>query len=265
MSQPPLAGQRVVVTRAAHQAEPLVAAFESAGATVQRWPLLELTPPPDPAPLAEAARRPNTFDWVVLTSANAADAFLPLVKGPLTAPVAVVGPATAGAARRHGAEPELVAGKSRAQGLVESLAPRLGGGSRVLLPQAEDARDDLARGLRALGAEVTRVVAYGKRLPAEAAAAGKPLLENIDTAWVTVTSPRIARHLARLFGQAWEHRRSAVRALSIGGATSGELRRLGVEPAAEATSPSDNGLVAALIQALEQTAGTPLSRRRARP
>ena len=61
MSQALLAGERVVVTRAVHQAAGLVAAFTAAGADVARLPLLELGPPADPAPLIGPARRAADF------------------------------------------------------------------------------------------------------------------------------------------------------------------------------------------------------------
>src|SRR6185436_13486805 len=71
-------GLRVVVTRAAHQAEGLTTAFRAAGATVEHLPLLEVIPPADPRPLERAASELALYDWLVFTSSNAVDAFLPL-------------------------------------------------------------------------------------------------------------------------------------------------------------------------------------------
>ncbi len=118
----------------------------------------------------------------------------------------------------------------------------------MLIPRAEDARPDLAAGLRAAGAEVTAVAAYGKRLPAKATAAGHRIFAH-EVGWVTCTSPRIARHLAGVFGDDWRKRRGELRAISIGPVTSTELRRLGVEPAAEAERPSNRAMVAATVAA----------------
>jgi len=66
---------------------------------------------------------------------------------------------------------------------------------------------------------------------------------------VTFTSPRIVRNFAELFGAEWERRRGELRAVSIGPVTSAELRRQGVEPAAEARRPEDAEMVAALERA----------------
>jgi uroporphyrinogen-III synthase len=242
---PPLPNLRVVVTRAKHQSENLAAAFVRAGARVELLPLLAVVPPADPRPLQAAAAEASRYDWIVFSSANAVEAFFPWVSGPLAAGIAAVGPATAAALRAAGIEPRLIAERSDAEGLVAELAP-LVAGRRVLLPQAADARPALLSGLTAAGAAVTAVVAYDKRLPAEAAARAAELFAAQPLGWVTFTSPRIVRHFRELFGAEWERRRGELRAVSIGPVTSAELRRHGVEPAAEARRPGDEEMVAAL-------------------
>jgi uroporphyrinogen-III synthase len=245
---PPLPSLRVVITRAEHQSAGLAAAFSRTGARVELLPLLAVVPPADPRPLREAAAEASSYDWIVFSSANAVEAFLPLLRGPLAAVVAAVGPATAAAVRAAGIEPGLVAERSDAEGLAAELAPHMAG-RRVLLPQAADARPALLAGLRTAGGAVTAVVAYDKRLPAEAAARAAELFADQPLGWVTFTSPRIVRHFVELFGAEWEERRRELRAVSIGGVTSAELRRHGVEPAAEARRPGDEEMVAAVERA----------------
>ena len=253
MSERPLAGRRVVVTRAAQQAAELTAAFTEAGAEVATLPLIEVVPAADPRPLERVARQAAGFDWLVLTSSNAVDALLPLAGEDLPGSLrtAVVGPATARALRRPGIEPTLEASTPRAEGLLQALLPSLTPGTRVLAPQAADARPVLSDGLRGAGVELTAVVAYRKRLPAAADETARDLFSSQPIGWVTFTSPRIARHFAQLFGDDWVRRRSETRALSIGPVTSRELRHQGVEPAAEARSPSPDGMVKAVVQALD--------------
>src|SRR5262249_21648241 len=107
----PLAGTRVVVTRAEHQSAGLQRALQALGAEVELLPLLVVLPPADPAPLLAAAARVGEYAWVVLTSANAAEALLPVAPRPWPASVrvAVVGPATARQVAAHGVQPALVA------------------------------------------------------------------------------------------------------------------------------------------------------------
>lgn len=246
----PLTGVRVVVTRAEHQAESFAAAFEAAGAAVEILPLLEIVPPADPRPLERAATELALYDWLVFTSANAVDAFLPLTGGaiPNRLKIAVVGPATAEALRAYEIEPHLEARRADAEGLVADLAPHVGRRRRILLPQAADARPALADGLSRAGAEAVAVVAYDKRLPPEAPHRAAELFSPPPIGWVTFTSPRIVRHFAEIFGTAWERRRGELLAASIGPVTSAELRNQGVEPAAEATRPGYEGLVVAVAE-----------------
>lgn len=249
----PLTGVRVVVTRPAHQAAGLLAALRAAGARAEPLPLIEVGPPADPAPLAHAVREIAGYDWVVFASANAVDAVLGLLAGGLPACIraAAVGPATAEALRRGGVEPALIAEDRRAEGLAAVLSPRLAPGARVLLPQPPDARPVLADELARAGAEVDAVIAYAKRPSPEAPARAHELFgDDSPLGWVTFTSPAIARAFADLFGPTWPARRPTLRAASIGPVTSAELRRLGVEPAAEAMASGDAKLVAAVVAAL---------------
>lgn len=245
---PPLTGLRVVVTRAEHQSEGLAAAFERAGARVELLPLLEVVPPADPRPLERAAAEAGSYDWIVFTSTNAVEAFLPLT-GPLpeTVKIGAVGPATAEALRHFGIDPDLTAPKAEAEGLAAELASQVAG-KRVLLPQAADARPALLAGLREAGAGAVAVIAYDKRLPPDAPARAAELFAT-NIGWVTFTSPRIVRHFVELFGADWERRKGELRAVSIGPVTSAELRRYGVEPAAEAGRPGEGEMVGAVISA----------------
>jgi uroporphyrinogen-III synthase len=173
-----LAGRRIVVTRRPEQAGGLTAALVALGAEVQEVPLLELAPPSDPAPLARAVAELASCDWVALTSANAVGALagaLERIGRPLPASVRVasVGPSTSRAVReRLGAEPALEPPSHfQAEGLLRAFEPIDMMGRRVLLPVSDRARDVLAEGLRARGAQVDVVVAYRTVAPAGAAEA----------------------------------------------------------------------------------------------
>jgi uroporphyrinogen-III synthase len=246
-----LAGLRVVVTRARHQAGGLVAGLRAAGARVEELPLLAVVPPADLRPLERAASELPLFDWLVFSSANAVEALLSLAGGALPArlSVAVVGAATAAAVRGFAVEPRLEAPRADAESLAGELAPLVARRRRVLLPQAADARPVIAELLAAAGAEVVPIVAYDKRLPDDAAARARELFAGEPIGWVTFTSPRIVRHFVQVIGEEWPARRGELLAAAIGSVTASELSRHGVEPAAEALEASDEGLVAAVAAA----------------
>ena len=248
----PLAGVRVVVTRAAHQAEGTVRAFRKAGADVDQLPLLELTPPDDPEPLASALASLEDYAWIVFTSANTVERVLD-ASGTSLPPglrVASLGAATSDALRERRVEPDLESGDPRAEGLAAELAPRLAAGARVLLPQAADARAVLERELTRAGARVDRVDAYAKRTPPGVRERAAEIFGTATVGWVTFTSPSIAHAFAGLWGADWPTHRRGLLAASIGPVTSDALRELGVEPSAEAARPSDEELIAAVTRAV---------------
>jgi uroporphyrinogen-III synthase len=254
----PLAGVRVVVTRAAAQAAGTCDALEAAGADIALLPLLEIVSAADPEPLAKAAGGLSRYEWIVFTSANGVQALFDRLSADSRFPgkIAAVGGATAEALRRRGWEVALIpdgeAGVN-ARGLLAALAPLARPGTPLLLPQAQDARPELAHGLTAAGFEVTSVVAYEKRLPPNTAALTQELFANRPLGWVTFASGSAARRFAALFGTDWTRRRTELRAASLGPATSATLRGLGVEPAVEARTPTDGALVAAISIMVEFT------------
>lgn len=248
----PLQGRRVLVTRAAHQAGKLSGALRELGAEPVEVPVLEIRPPAGHDGIDLALRRLDSYDWLILTSANtvrvfaerAAELGLPLApQGALK--VAAIGEATADAARVHGLRVTLIPGAYVAEAMVEALAKQAKG-QKFLLARAEVARDVIVDALRAVGARVEVVDAYRNVMPEAAPGLLRAAVEQgLDA--VTFTSSSSVTHLAdaaRAAGIAFPF--TGVAAISIGPVTSQTLRENGWEPAAEA-SPSDiPGLVRAL-------------------
>ncbi|MEM7050004.1 MAG: uroporphyrinogen-III synthase [Acidobacteriota bacterium] len=245
----PLAGRRVVITRALHQAPELAQALRRAGAEPHLLPLIEVVPPRQPELLAETAQQAaqGTFDWWVFTSRNAVDALLDrLPATPARRPaIAVVGAATARHVEERGYPVAFQATRADAVSLGEELAPEVAGAS-VVLPQAADARPAIAAALEAHAGRLTKVEAYRKIIPPDSADRARQLFGDGPLGWVTFTSPRIAQNFRGLFGSRWPSRRPSLLAASIGPVTSRALRRLGVAPTVEADRATVDGLVAAL-------------------
>jgi uroporphyrinogen-III synthase len=252
-----LEGVRVVVTRSTRQASELLERLEERGADAVALPLLEVLPPQDERALERAASELALYDWLVLTSANAVESLFEWSGG--TAPprlqIAVVGKATAQALRGYEIEPALIAEESRAEGLATELAPYVKRRRRVLLPQAEDARPVLAEQLEAAGAEVVRVTAYRKRVPAGTIERARSLFATKPWGWVTFTSPSTVRYFVETLGGSWSDGKPTLEAASIGPITSAELRSFGAEPAVEAGSPSAASLVESIVATVSRRRG----------
>jgi uroporphyrinogen III methyltransferase/synthase len=76
----PLAGKRIVITRARKQAEALARAIEELGGEVTEFPTIEICPPESFAEFDAAVDKLDTYDWVIFTSVNSIDPFLQRLK-----------------------------------------------------------------------------------------------------------------------------------------------------------------------------------------
>jgi len=252
----PLAGRRVLVTRAAHQTGKLSQSLRALGATPVEVPVLEIQPPESFDALDAALLALPAYDWLILTSANtvraiverAAELGAPLFH-PAKLKVAAVGEATATAARKAGFTVTFVPESYVAESLLAGLVNRAHR-QRILLARAAVTRDVIPDALRKAGALVDAVDAYQNGLPE---AAPEQLLQalsrGIDAA--TFTSSSSVTHLqvaARAARVPWPF--AGIPAVSIGPITSETLREAGWEPAIEANPSDIPGLVAAVAQLL---------------
>jgi Uroporphyrinogen-III synthase len=254
MNSSPPEGRRVLVTRAAHQAGKLSNGLRGAGIVPVEVPVLEIAPPDDFQPLDDAIRRLDSYDWLILTSANAVRALVEratflrvLLARDSRFKIAAIGTGTASEARDAGMNVALVPESYVAESLVGMLQVEAAG-KRILLARAAVARDVIPDALRAAGAEVDIVDAYQNRMPAKSPELLKRVLaEGIDA--VTFTSSSSVTHLAAAANAAGiSFPFPYVAAVSIGPITSATLRVAGWEPAIEA-SPSDiPGLVQAVVR-----------------
>jgi len=250
MTALPLAGRRILVTRAVHQAGKLSEALRVLGAEPVEVPVLAIQPPESYKALDAALLNIKGYDWVIFTSANAIPVVhvraMDLHVAPLDfdARIAAVGKATAQAVETFlHLKVSVTAREYVAESLVAELVPRVAG-KRVLLARAAIARDVIPDALRAAGAVVDVVDAYRNVMPAAAPELLRVALEKgIDA--VTFTSSSSVTHLAEAARQAGiAFPFAGVRAVSIGPITSATLRELGWEPAAEATVSDISGLIA---------------------
>jgi uroporphyrinogen-III synthase len=252
MNDQPLANKRILVTRAAHQAGKLSEGLRAVGAEPVEVPVLEIQPPSTFDPLDVALRNLASYDWLILSSANAVHALVDradacgIFLADTTPRIAAVGKATADIAREAGLTVALTPKEYVAESLIESLAD-LVPGRRILIARAAIARDIIPDFLRATGAVVDVVEAYQNAIPAAAPEQLRvALASGIDAA--TFTSSSSATHLAnvaRIAGISFPF--AGVKAISIGPITSGTLRQLGWQPDAEANPHDIPGLIAAVI------------------
>jgi len=245
----PLDGLTVVVTRAKAQASVLTDKLAALGATAVGVATIEIVPPIDGGVALDAALRSGDYDQLAVASPNGAKALAAAVAAlidseqldPATLPVvACVGPSTAAKLAGTPLTVNIVPDRAIAEGLVEAVAAPLAGSDRLLLVQAEVARDVLERGFAETGWQVDRVVAY-RTIDAQVTTADRQAAKSGDL--ITFTSSSTVERFARLVG---------VDVLppvvaSIGPVTSSTARELGVHVDIEANPHTIDGLLDAVL------------------
>ena len=253
-------GRRVVITRDALQAPALALALVDRGLAPIMIPAISIEPGDEDA-VREALGGLATFDWVVLSSANAVRALMAagLRGGDRAAGApyprwATVGAGTSWALAQAGIAADHQPGRSSAEDLANTLP--VGPGARVLLPQSDIADHNLRDRLEARGAHVVAVTAYRT---VEAPPSSEELLAAAlghDLAAVTVTSGSTARGLLALAARIGQTKRvQALPAICIGPETALEARRIGYSVAAEAPMTGPGGIADAAVRCILGAAG----------
>ncbi len=244
--------RRVLVARAAEQADELASALRHEGLDPVRVPTIAVEPDPPGGELDAAARHLDTYAWVVITSANGARAILESADrlvAPLETPRwAAIGPATRAVLEHAGIT--VAVQPSQANGNAMGVELPVVHGDRVLVIRGDLAGTEIADALRARGAGVDDVVAYRTR---EAPASSGPLLRRalsegpIDA--VVFTSGSTIRGLVAL-ASASSVDVSSIPSVCIGPKTAADARVAGFSVLAVAAIPEATALAATTARAL---------------
>jgi len=280
----PLAGVRVLVGRARHQAGALSGELRKLGATVLEIPFIEIHKLRSFKPLDSALLNISGYDWLILTSVNGVEAMWErLAKLRLTKTnlkhlrIAAIGPATKKAIEQRVGKVDVVPKEYVAESVVRSLRRRVKG-KRVLLVRAKVARDVIPRELRKAGAHVEVVEAYETVVPQSSRIRLRSVLQSSQQRpqVVTFTSSSTVKNFVALLGsreitgqgqqsrgQAARVRTNSIHAslhgmrlASIGPVTSATLRELGLRVDVEAKEFTIPGLVEAIVHAMVNAASS---------
>jgi uroporphyrinogen-III synthase len=259
----PLAGKRIVVTRAVEQSRELLARLESMGATVLLFPAVSFSEPSETAELDRAIRSLGKFDWILFTSANAARFFAhhcrilgvdPSQGG--TYQCAAVGPATASAVAAEGFPVDHVAQEFLGTALAHELSASIAG-KKILLPRSERARPDLPDALKAAGAEVTEVVAYHTGGVGVIEPVVMRAIQELQVDVISFFSPSAIENMRGELGEELLFRLGAKAALAaVGPVTAAALRSAGLRVAIEAPLATAESIAVAIANYFSPSAGS---------
>ena len=251
----PLAGRRIVCTRARAQAGALARRIEDLGGEVFDFPTIAVQPPDDFVAFDRALGDIENYHWLIFTSVNGVAPFLErlrLLNKPVNClarlKVAAIGPETAKSLAANGIQACLVPARYQAEGILETLSPESMRGKRVLIPRAAKAREVLPETLRQWGAIVDVVVAYRTVI---AATDVEPLLRlirdrRIDV--ITFTSSSTVSNFVGLFkNQKLAEIVAATPIACIGPITQKTVEELGGQAQIVAREFTIPGLVQAIV------------------
>jgi uroporphyrinogen-III synthase len=258
----PLAGWRIIVSRAKKQASVLAQGLCAQGASVLEIPFIEIRPPRSSKMMDNALRLISEYDWLILTSVNGVEALFARMRT-LAIPhsalahlkLAAIGPATRAAIERQGFVVEITPKQYIAEAVVQALADQVRG-KRVLLWRARIARDVIPRELRRLGAHLDVVEAYQTVTPKSSRDQLRAALKSPDQRpdAITFTSSSTVRNYVSLLAirSGKSKLLSGMLNISIGPITSATLREYGLNVDVQAQQYTIPGLIEALIERARQ-------------
>jgi len=242
---------RVLITRPRTQAASFAAALYDLGIETVYFPTIDLKPVQDNTCLDSALYQLDSYDWVVLTSVNAADAFiqrmtdLGINSPPADLRFAVVGPKTAARLKDAGMTPNFIP----EQYVAEAILPGMGDLSDcwVLLPMADIAPDTLPMAIQEAGGIAHVVTAY-HTIPAVLDLGGLAAIEQgVD--FITFTSGSTATNFYSLVHSAGLNPLQLPgdpKIICIGPKTGRAANDLGFEVDIVADPHTSDGLISAL-------------------
>jgi uroporphyrinogen III methyltransferase/synthase len=248
----PLAGRRIVITRAPEQAEELIGRLENAGAQVLLLPMVRFAALEDTSELDGLIAGLGAFDWVIFTSANAVRFFLArcreLGRRPLMGhlQIAVVGAATRAALKAEGLAAAFVPREFSGTALAADLAPQVAG-KKVLLPRSDRAGEELPDALRTAGVVATVVVAYRTAEPESIDGAILDALRLGEADAITFFSPSAFRNFEHAVGvEGAQEIGSRVAFAAVGPTTAAAIRASGIKVGVESSNATSEELEKAL-------------------
>ena len=248
----PLFGKRILVTRARQQASSLGHLLLEYGAIPVEIPAIKIKPSLASDNLEQAILDLKNYDWLIFTSVNGVDAFFHrLYALKLDARwlsnlrLGAIGQATAKALEERGIRADYVPKTYTSKGFLSGLKNYNLTKCRILLPRADIADKELARGITRLGANVDEISVYQTVANTEAISRGKEMLKAGEIDIVTFTSASTVTNLITSLGQEWQVINKAVIAC-IGPKTAATATEAGLRVEVVARKHTIPGLVEAL-------------------
>jgi uroporphyrinogen III methyltransferase/synthase len=256
----PFFGKRIVVTRSREQAGVLAEKILELGGEPFEFPVIEILPPQNYAPLDRAIEQIHTYHWLIFTSVNGVKFFFERlryhkrdIRDLKGLHLCAIGPRTRETLEEKGLLVEYVPPEYRAEAIIKGLAGVLKAGEKVLLPRAHMARKVLPEKLASLGAVVDSVETYRTVRGNGDVELLRQMLEKKMIHAIIFTSSSTVTNFVELLagngerGDYLQQMLEGVTLASIGPVTTETSRKEGLRIDVEASEYTIDGLLAALL------------------
>jgi uroporphyrinogen III methyltransferase / synthase len=234
----PLYKQRILVTRAAGQSSQFTEMLTAQGAQVIEMPTLAILPPSSWEGLDRAIAHIDTYNWLILTSANAVESFFARLRDRgqdaralAQLKIAVVGRKTAEVLAKFSITPDFIPPDFIADSLVEKF-PTSVEGLKILFPRVQSGgREVLIEQLSQRGATVNAVPAYESGCPSQIDPIALQAIQTQQIDVITFASSKTVKHFCQLLSgvaapELWQAWMADMKIASIGPQTSATCHEL---------------------------------------
>ena len=128
MNKNPLAGKKILITRAREQSGDFATLLKKLGAEVIEFPSIQIVPPTTWKGLDRAIDQLNAYDWIIFTSANGVNFFFERLSEkredrdlPSSLKVCAIGPATAHQLKERGIQVDYVPKEFVAEAILKGF------------------------------------------------------------------------------------------------------------------------------------------------
>lgn len=251
----PLFGKRILVTRATKQSSTLTEKLYGLGAEVTSVPMIEIKPRQLSASEKECINNLSPYNHIWFTSENAVKIFFETLemqgkdsRALAGKKILAIGPSTACALKPYGILPDHMPSTYTQEGILSLMKSQLSNEDHVLLPVAEDGRDEIQNQLSGV-CQLTRVNLYGTELP-EVNVKDNPF-EGLDV--ITFTSASTVSHFHETLVKNNLKIDPHTLLLSIGPITTEKLINLGYTNIRTAQTHTIEGMLECLQGAFDET------------
>ena len=265
LSDLPLRGKTVVLTRSQNQQGEARSLFTAKGALVLDLPALVIGPPADWLCLDQALADLDDFQWLIFSSSNGVLAVeerlcrfqKSLVHCQKTLKIAAVGRKTALSLKQIGVVADFVPPDFVADSLIKHF-PKSNVPLKLLIPRVQSGgRTILAESFIAQGYEVVEVAAYESYCPKSMPENTAQVFVELGVDAIIFTSSKTVIHtvelLRRRFGESWKLKTDNLKVISIGPQTSITCQKCFQRVDQEANPHDLEGLLKACIISLQNT------------